>query len=278
VSTAPPSPDASRCSVPNDVVADLLVVLAIGLFAGVLSGMFGVGGGVLTTPAIRLVVGVPALIAVGTPLPVIIPTAITGALAYARRGMADVRAGLAIGAWGAVSAVAGALASEAVGGTTVMVLTAALIGYMAFDMIVSVVRGDATQRAPFHERHPRRGTALAVLGIITGAYSGLLGLGGGFVLVPMLGRVFGFPIKRAIGTSLVAIGVLALPGSLAHWALGHVDLRLAAGLAAGVIPGALLGARLTAVANERLVRIGFSVLLIVAGAALALNELGWTPW
>jgi len=131
---------------------------------------------------------------------------------------------------------------------------------------------------PFPEWHARRGTALAVLGIVTGVYSGFLGLGGGFVLVPMLARVFGFTIKRAIGTSLVAIGVLSVPGSVAHWALGHVDLGLAAGLVVGVVPGALLGARVTAVANERHVRYGFSVLLVLAGVALAVNELGWAPW
>ena len=63
------------------------LTVAIGLVAGVLSGMFGIGGALVTTPAIRLLLGRPELIAVGTPLPVIIPTAVAGALAYARRGL-----------------------------------------------------------------------------------------------------------------------------------------------------------------------------------------------
>jgi len=259
-------------------VLDTLLILAIGLGAGVLSGMFGVGGGVLTTPAIRLLLGEPALTAVGTPLPVIIPTAVAGAVAYSRRGLADVQAGLAIGAWGAVAAIGGAYASSLAGGRVVMFVTAGLIAYMAADMIIGTVRGDSGRAVRFPERHARRGVALAVLGVLTGVYSGFLGLGGGFVLVPMLARVFGFPIKRAIGTSLIAIGVLSVPGSVAHWALGHVDVWLAAGLMVGVVPGALLGARVTAVANERHVRYGFAILLVVAGVALAVNELGWAPW
>ena len=93
---------------------------AVGFVSGVLSGMFGIGGGIITTPAIRLLLGYPALVAVGTPLPVIIPGALTGAVslrAVRPRGRA---AGLTLGAWGAVASVGGAALTRIVGGRIVL--------------------------------------------------------------------------------------------------------------------------------------------------------------
>jgi uncharacterized membrane protein YfcA len=93
----------------------------------------------------------------------------------------------------------------------------------------------------------------------------------------MLTRWLGFSIKKSIGTSLLAIAILAVPGTLTHAYLGHVDWRIAALLAVGVIPGAWLGSRFTMGSSDRAVRIGFAVMLVVVGAWLAAAELGWLP-
>lgn len=251
------------------------LAVAIGFAAGYLSGQFGIGGGIVTTPAIRLLLGAPELVAVGTPLPVIIPTAVAGAIAYARRGLADVRTGLFIGAAGGAFAVLGARATVLVGGEVVLLVTAALIWWMAVDMLILATR----PQRPEHERaaqseRVRSWVWIGTLGVATGLYSGFLGLGGGFVVVPALVRYFGFPAKKAVGTSLVAVSLLAVPGSITHYALGNVDVGMAAALALGVIPGALLGARVTALASEKSVRIGFAVMLLMVGAVLAASEMG----
>jgi len=246
----------------------------VGFAAGILSGAFGVGGGLVTTPAIRLILGYPELVAVGTPLPVIIPTAVAGALSYKRRGMIDVRAGMAIGLYGAPTAILGAWLASVAGGQMVLLLTALLITYMALDTLLQAVRGPSDRPAAVGREHPRRGLALAGLGVLAGLYSGFLGLGGGFVIVPVLTRWFGMDIKRAIGTSLTAVTLLAIPGTIAHAYLGHVDWELAALLTLGVVPGALIGARLTQRASARGVGIAFSVLLLITGGLLAANELG----
>lgn len=252
-----------------------LETAAVGLVAGVLSGAFGVGGGVITTPAIRLLLGYSDLVAVGTPLPVIVPTAIAGAWSYTRRGLVDTRAGVAIGLIGAPSSVLGAWLTSYFGGQVVLLVTAALIAYMAADTFLQAVRGPATRTAPISDTHPRRGVAPVAVGLLAGLYSGFLGLGGGFLVVPILSRWFGMDIKRAIGTSLTAVALLAIPGSIAHSALGHVDWGLAGLLALGVIPGALVGARLTQRASERWVGFAFAGLLMLTGIVLAANELGW---
>ncbi|MGB4593842.1 MAG: sulfite exporter TauE/SafE family protein [Coriobacteriia bacterium] len=261
------------------IVGELALTLAIGFVSGVLSGLFGIGGGVVTTPALRLLLQAPALVAVGTPLPVILPTAVSGALAYSRRGLNDVRAGLTIGVTGSVASVIGALGTTLVGGRVVLIVTALVIGYTAVDMGLLALRGRPEEEvgvlpAVSGERthHPFAG--LALLGAITGLYSGFLGLGGGFIVVPALVRWFGFDIKRAIGTSLIVVAVLAVPGSITHYLLGNIDLALAATLALGVVPGALLGARLTVAAREKTVRILFAVMLLVVGLILGLAEAG----
>jgi uncharacterized membrane protein YfcA len=267
------------------------LTIAVGLVSGLLSGQFGIGGGLVTTPAIRLMLGYPALIAVGTPLAVILPTAFAGALSYARRGLIDLRAGLLMGAVGTLGSIAGAWASGLVGGSAVMIATAAVMVYVAADMAIHTARGAVEESASGvgaseadpAEAHSRltappeqaahRLRRLAIIGAIAGLYSGLLGLGGGFIIVPALVRWLGMPLKRALGTSLVAVAVLAVPGSVTHYTLGHIDLALAAWLVVGTVPGALLGARLTALAHERVVAVAFSVVLGVTGLVLGAVEI-----
>ncbi len=252
----------------------VLLEVAVGLFSGFLSGQFGVGGGIITTPAIRLLLGRPELIAVGTPLPVIIPGAIAGAVAYARKGLADLRSGLLIGGVGAVGAVIGAFGTRITGGKTVMLATAVLIACVAVDLLVHVVRRSGPEDTPLDSvPRPPRGYQLALLGMSAGVYSGFLGLGGGFVIVPALVRFFGYPMKRAFGTSLIAVALLAVPGTIVHAALGHVEARLAFALAVGVVPGALLGAKVTHAAEERSARIAFALLLVVVAVLLGVREL-----
>jgi hypothetical protein len=258
------------------VDTSLIGAAAIGLVAGYLSGQFGIGGGIVTTPAIRLLLGRPELIAVGTPLPVIIPTAIVGAISYARRGLADVRAGVTIGIVGGALSVPGAWLATRVGGKIVLLATAALIAWMAIDMALLALRpGPSEHTRAAGASRARSGPWLGMLGVAAGLYSGFLGLGGGFVIVPVLVRYFGFDAKRAVGTSLVALPILAVPGSITHYALGNVDPGLALALMLGVVPGALLGAKVTAVARERTVRVGFAVLLVAVAIVLGASELGW---
>jgi hypothetical protein len=267
---------------------DGVLKVAVGFASGVLAGAFGIGGGLLTTPAIRLLLGYEALIAVGTPLPVILPGALTGAYTYWKRGSADVRAGLAMGLIGSVGSVGGALLSQFAGGPVVLIATALLIAWASADMLLqhrTALRADAIAGAnesdgalvPVAAPHAEgrsRTLRLIAIGVVAGVYSGFLGLGGGFVIVPGLTRYLGMNVKRAIGTSLVTVAVLAVPGTIAHAFLWHIDWPLALMLAIGVVPGAVLGSRLTARASDRSVRLAFALLLAVVGVWLAVSEIG----
>jgi uncharacterized protein len=253
-------------------VTSWLPAALVGLGAGILSGAFGVGGGVVTTPAIRMLLGYPELIAVGTPLPVILPTAIAGAFAHVKQGTADIRTGLIVGVWGVPASVAGALLTRLVGGTVVLIITAGLVIVVAIDMLRP--RTSANRVPADSEPGARRRIGLPAIGLMAGAYSGFLGLGGGFVLVPLFNRLLGFPIKRAIGTSLVALALFAVPGSLTHLWLGNIDIPLALALTIGVVPGAFIGARFNSAASERTIRTLFALMLASVGILLGLHELG----
>jgi uncharacterized membrane protein YfcA len=254
-------------------VPDLVLAVAIGFVAGVLSGAFGIGGGVIMVPALRILLGVDGLTAVGTSLPVIFPSALTGAISYARAGASDLRGGLRLGLFGVPFAVLGAFFAEKVGGTVVLVVLSVVIVWMAADTILQIVRprepsagaGEGALSAPVS----------AGVGGVTGLYSGFLGLGGGFIMVPLLTRWGRMAIKRAIGTSLVAILLLAIPGTVTHYAYGNTDVRLSLALMIGVVPGAMLGSRITLGANERSVRIAFACMLVVTGVLLIAKEIGW---
>ena len=244
---------------------DLLTALA-GIFTGALSGAFGVGGAVISTPAIRAL-GVPASLAIGTTLPSILPSAAAGALRYRREGLIDRRAVLLTAPVGLAASVGGALLSEVVPGEgrLLMLLTAALLGVTSVrmarsrpgsgedrDVPVPAETGDPAPEAPHHGRGPA--TSFAAVGALAGVLSGLLGVGGGIVLVPGLTQVAGLSIKSAIATSLVCVAALAVPGALTHALLGNIDWRAAAFLALTVVPGSRLGAAATVRASDRTLR------------------------
>lgn len=262
---------------------DLLTALA-GIFTGALSGAFGVGGAVISTPAIRAL-GVPASLAIGTTLPSILPSAAAGALRYRREGLIDRQAVLLTAPVGLVASVGGALLSEVVPGEgrLLMLLTAVLLGVTSVRMArsgagtgdgpqvrVPAETGDPSPEAPHHGRGSAG--AFAAVGALAGLLSGLLGVGGGIVLVPGLTQVAGLSIKSAIATSLVCVAALAIPGALTHAALGNIDWRAAAFLTLTVIPGSRLGAAATMRASDRTLRRVVAAFLGLVAALYAAGE------
>lgn len=276
---------------------DALTVLT-GVATGALSGVFGVGGAVISTPAIRAL-GASALVAVGTTLPSIIPGAASGTARYVRERLIDWR----VVAWtvpvGVVATVAGSFLSKVVPGEghVLMLLTAGLLGFSALRMYRSgQAANDADDRAAASEALAPEsdaevapaaavaGTAsagvapvrFAAVGLVAGLLSGLLGVGGGIVMVPGFTQVARVPIKEAIATSLACVALFAVPGTVTHALLGDIDWRFALLLAVGVVPGARIGAGITVRANDRRLRtvvaafLGLTAVLYAGGEVAAL--------
>lgn len=240
-----------------------LIAALIGFASGVASGAFGIGGALLSTPGLRWILDTPALIAVGTTLPAIIPTALAGAYTYARNQLIDVRVAGVLCASGAAFAVLGALATTVVPGEALLVITAVLILFLSLRMLRQVEPG------PEHVQR-RSVPVLLAVGTVSGFVSGLLGVGGGVILVPVLTVLLGFPVKAALGTSLAVVAAQSIPGSITHAFLGNIDWRIVGGLVVGVVPGARIGARAAVSTEDAKLRVvvacGFGVLAIIFGA------------
>ena len=114
----------------------------------------------------------------------------------------------------------------------------------------------------------------ACIGLIAGLASGYVGVGGGFIMVPLMLAVLDIPMSLASGTSLIAIMILAIPGVIEQGLLGNIDYLAGIAIVIGSIPGALVGARLVRVVPERQLRFIFGGFLLAAAVMLMLNEFG----
>jgi uncharacterized protein len=270
----------------------IVLSAVVGVGTGVLSGMFGIGGAVASTPAIR-VLGASPLAAVGSTLPSIIPSAVSGAFRYRREELIHWRVVVWTTSAGVAAAVGGALLTTVVPGNghPLMILTAAMVAFSAYRLSrpvetpepESVVAMEGITDAAPGLAHPSSGRRrdeawrLVVIGLGAGGLSGLLGIGGGVLMVPLFTSWVRLSIKEALATSLACVGVLAVPGMITHAALGHIDWLFALPLCVGVIPGARLGAHLTIRSSDRTLRVmvgvilGLIALVYAAGEILALT-------
>lgn len=244
----------------------ILVAAIIGFAAGAASGAFGIGGALLSTPAIRWFLDTPPLIAVGSTLPVVIPTALTGVVTYARNKLIDARAAAVLCASGALFAVLGSLMTQVIAGEALLVATAVLLLFLSLRMLTSPPQPDGSSVAT------GTGVLLAV-GALSGFVSGLLGVGGGVILVPVLAALLRFPVKTALGTSLVVVAAQSIPGSVTHALLGNIDWGIVGGLTIGVVPGARLGSKAAVVAEDAKLRVVVAIGMGALAVAFGVSEL-----
>jgi uncharacterized membrane protein YfcA len=262
-------------------VLEAIAIILVGAGSGVLSGMFGVGGAVLTTPGLRAF-GATPLESVGSTIPAILPGALTGAWRYHREGLVDHKIALTTGSLGAVSAVAGATLSDHVNGHLLMLLTAAMLLWGGLrsirperHQVEELVLAGAPSPLPpdVLVPSPPPTAVTAAVGIAAGLVAGLLGVGGGVLLVPAFTALLKLAPKQAVGTSLVAVAMLSVPAMATHAWLGHINWTYALLLVVGVIPGARLGAHLTVRGSEARLRLLMGLFFTLLALSYGASEL-----
>lgn len=231
---------------------------AVGLVAGFLSGMFGVGGGILIVPALVLALRFDQRLAHGTSLAAVLPIAASGLVAYAVEGEVD---------WPVAIALAAGAVAGAVIGTHVLHLLP--VRTLSIGFVVLLVATAArllldTSAAGGRDELGVLGIAVLVaVGVAAGVLAGLLGVGGGIIMVPAMVVLFGIPGALARGTSLAVILPTSIMGTLRNRKRGNADLRAAAAVGlAGVVssfPAGLIATRL----DDRLSNVLFAILLVL---------------
>ena len=244
-------------------------VLLAGLGIGIVFGMFGAGGSAFATPILALI-GIPAVIAVASPLPAMLPASVAGARRYLRSGNLDTRIAKLAVAGGIPGTVIGALVSRYVSGNALLVLSGVMLLVVGARVLLPDSKNHEDRSAA---RRKRSGLVIAAT-FVVGFLTGLLANGGGFLLVPLFVVVLGLTTVKAAGTSMVAVGVLTIPTLVTHWALGHIDWPVAVVFALGVVPASLLGARISEHLPAERSRKAFGVLLVAFAIWFLIRKLG----
>jgi uncharacterized membrane protein YfcA len=280
------------------------VIVALGALTGLLSGMFGVGGGFLTTPLL-IFYGVPPTVAAASSASQVTGASVSGAFAHNRRGGVDYQIGLVMVAGGVVGTGIGAILFRMFQDlgqidTVINVLYVVLLGsigaIMARESIQTLRASRSGVSTPARKRrhHPmvaalpgrwrfyRSGIYISpiaplLLGLLTGVLTMLMGIGGGFVLVPAMLYILGVSANVVVGTSLFQILFVTMATTMMHaLTTKAVDVVLAVLLLLGSVSGAQVGAKFAQTASPVRLRLALAVLVLIVAFRMALG-LGWRP-
>lgn len=231
--------------------------ILVGLGAGLLSGMFGVGGGILVVPSLILLLRMDNRIANGTSLGAVLPISVSSLVTYWSQGNVDWWMAL----WLSIGALAGAL----YGTKWIHFMPRRVLGYMfVVVLVVTAVRlfipMTSTGRDPLDVA---TAVALIAIGFATGVLAGLLGIGGGVVMVPAMVVFFSEPSVIAKGTSVAVIIPTSIMGTWRNWKADNVDLKVAAIVGLSGIASAVAGGIIADVMSEDVSNVLFASLIVV---------------
>ena len=250
----------------------IAILLGLGLTAGVLGGLLGIGGGVFIVPALVFFLAFDQHRAHGTSLAIVIVLSSVSVITYFAHHNVDLvfAAGIALGG----------MAGAVVGGNIVQHIKSSALRRMFCMFLVAtgakmVYDGCLVRHAAAVHAVAFSGTAVLVAmgaGVLTGLLSALLGVGGGIVMVPTLTLLLHFEQTAAQGTSLAAMLPIALTGMLKHNKLGNVDRRVAGWVGLGAAIGALIGSQLANVLHPSALKLAFGIFLVIMAALMAAKK------
>lgn len=287
-------------------LAGLAGLIVLGLVAGSLGALVGIGGGILIVPVLVLVFGVDIRVAVATSLVAVVATSTAAGSVYVGEGLTNMRLGMALEVATTAGGITGGLVAALIEPRVlsglfagVMLVTAALMVRRSADAESAVAESTPTGdrhvapeprtgetsgslRAAYLDRSsgevvsyaPRRICVGGAVSCVAGIVSGLLGVGGGFLKVPAMTLGMGVPVRAAAATSNFMIGVTAIASLFVYFARGFVHPAIAAPVTVGVVAGAVAGTATAERSSPMLVRIVLGVVLVAVAVQMGLQALG----
>jgi uncharacterized membrane protein YfcA len=246
---------------------ELWLVLPLGLALGMLLGALGGGGSILAVPLLVYILGEPVKAATTESLLIVGAAALVGAIEYGRAGRVRLKTALVYGSTAVCGSFVGTALNRFVADELIMVAFALLLFAAAILMF---------RRRPVERPSPPEASLWLALpaGIGTGALTGFFGVGGGFLVVPVLVLVFGLPLSLAVGTSLAVIAMTSASALAFHAATGIAHWGIAAVFMAAAAAGTLTGRRVADRADPRRLSQAFAVLLAGTASALMVVNIG----
>ncbi len=243
------------------------VAAACAALIGLTLGMLGGGGAILTVPAFVYVIGFTAKPAIAMTLPVIGITSLVGALAHLKAGNIDLKAVAYFGAVTMVGAFIGGKVSIFVPGTVQLVM----LGCVMVAAAVMMYRSGKMSSPVDSERAPTY--KLIAVGLLVGLLTGIIGIGGGFMIVPSLVLLAKIDMRKAVGTSLLIIAFTTTAGYLGTSSTVDVPWRFLIFFTAVAVCGTLIGARLSRHVSVQTLKKGFALLILLIGLSMLAQNL-----
>lgn len=244
----------------------LLINLLLGLIIGLSLGFLGGGGSILTVPALVYVVGQSPHAAVTASLIIVGANAGFGSFCHRKQGTLNWQVALLFGGVGMVTSYFAAGVSAAISSVLLLVLFSLLMLVVGAVMICS-------RRTEDECYDPRGWAVVAVTGAGVGVLTGILGVGGGFLIVPALVMLVGLPIQQAVGTSLIIIAMNSMAGVMGHLNHSTIDFQIITVFVVSGFTGAFIGSRMAKLFPPAKLRVSFAVFVMVLGALLFIDNI-----
>lgn len=227
--------------------------------AGVFGGYLGLGGGIIMVPFLSVVAGVDIKTAAAVSLAAIVVNSFTASNEFLKKGMVDLELVITLSLFGVMGNIVGSRLSPIVPAEYVRLALAVLVLYAAFSLLKT--RAPIAQ-AGYADLRSKRMILCTALAFLTGILAGLIGVGGGVILVPLLYLVIGLPLDSARGTSSMIIGFSSAAATAVYFMSGQLDPVVAAPVICGIIPGAKLGGFFGTMAPPAVVKTLFFIIML----------------
>ncbi|HEY0162331.1 MAG TPA: sulfite exporter TauE/SafE family protein [Edaphobacter sp.] len=267
-----------------------LIVFLVSTMAGLVGALTGLGGGVIVTPALTLLLGVDIRYAIGASLVSVIATSSGAAAAYVRDGLSNIRIGMFLELATTVGAICGALLSSKIPTSALAIIFGLVLLHSAWStsqarqdgakVPTSSPLGDRlrlggvyrtrTETIPYSVSHPKAGFSLMY---VAGLLSGLLGIGSGALKVIAMDRIMGIPFKVSTATSSFMIGVTGVASAAIYLKRGYIHPVIALPVMMGVLGGSMVGARLLPKLPVKVLRRIFAGVVVVIAVQMIVQGL-----